>query len=152
MLKRYGLRQLVSILLALGMLTTVPAGALDNPDAPNVVVEFEQRAKPFEDKIGEHAGSGAVAAHYADYERFLDDELNHAYAALMKKIEPPRKQQLLHSQKAWLAFRDAEFAFIRDNWTQQQFGSSSSLSRGAYRSMVAKDRITALLNYLKNYR
>lgn len=139
------------VLLALGAQAAAPAWAVDNPDAPNYVAEFEQRAKPFEDKIDQAAGSGAVVEAYAGYERFLDDELNHAYAALARKLDLKGKLQLQRSQRAWLTFRDAEATFIRDNWTMQRFGSSSQLSRGAYRSTIAKDRILGLLNYLKNY-
>ena len=88
---------------------------------------------------------------YAAYEQFLDDELNHAYAALATKLNLKRKPQLQRAQRAWLAFRDAEAAFIKDNWTMAQFGSSSPMSRGAYRAAIARDRTLGLLNYLKNY-
>lgn len=151
MLTWFAPRRIGTVLVVLAALGAGPARALDNPDAPNVVAEFEQRAKPFEQKISDSAGGGAVVAAYADYERFLDDELKRAYAALAKKLDRKRKLQLQRSQRTWLAFRNAEAAFIRDNWTTQQFGSSSQLSRGAYRSTLSRDRIVGLLHYLRNY-
>lgn len=150
MLKGFGPRRAEAVLAVLVTLAGMPAWAIDNPDAPNYVTAFEQRARPFEDKISQAAGSGAVVAAYAGYERFLDAELNHAYAALASKLDKPRKTQLQRSQRAWLGFRDAEAAFITSNWTMQRSGSSSGLSRGAYRSTLIRDRIMGLLNYLKN--
>ncbi len=150
-MNRFGLRHAEAVVILLVTLAGMPAWAVDNPGAPNYVAAFEQRAKPYEDQISQAAGTGAVVAAYAGYERFLDEELNHAYAALARKLDMPRKRQLQQSQRAWLAFRDAETAFITNNWTMRQFGSSSHLSRGAYRSTIARDRILGLLNYLKNY-
>lgn len=55
------------------------------------------------------------------------------------------------SQRQWRRYRDAEFRFIDRNWTQTQFGTSAALSRGAYRTAIVKERITELIQYLKNY-
>ena len=127
--------------------------ALDDPDAPDYVAEFNARAVPYEQAISERAGSpGQLGALFADYEKFLDAELNKAYRALAKHLDGSRRQALLEAQKRWLAFRDAEFRFIADNWTVEQFGTSSTLSRGSYRTSLVKDRTVALLHYLKNYR
>lgn len=146
-----GLRQAAFLWLALGVLASTPAWALDDPDAPERVAEFAQRAQSFEDALGEKAGSGAETAALADYERFLEAELNQAYAMLSGKLNATPRRALLKSQRAWLRFRDAEFAFIGDHWTPARFGTSARLSRGLYRSTVTKDRILSLLNYLRNY-
>lgn len=136
----------VSLLLAW------PAYAVDNPDVPDYVAEFQKRAQPYEARISERAGiTTEVIAAYADFDRFLEAELNQSYLALTRKLSPVRKKQLAQSENKWLAFRAAENAFIDDNWTVEQFGTSSHLSRGAYRSAITKDRILALLNYLKSY-
>lgn len=146
-----GLRQAAFLCLALGVLAATPAWALDDPDAADFVAEFARRAQSFEDAVGEKAGSGAESTALADYERFLEAELNRAYVRLTGKLDAAPRRALLKSQRAWLRFRDAEFAFIADHWTPAQFGSSARLSRGVYRSTVTKDRILGLLNYLRNY-
>ncbi len=147
------LRQCCVLLVAVvGVLLALPAFAVDNPNDPDYVADFEKRAQPYEARISESAGTtGEVIAAYADYDRFLEAELNQSYQALTKKLGPVQKRQLVQSQNKWLAFRAAEIAFIDGNWTVAQFGTSSHLSRGDYRSTITKDRILALLNYLKNY-
>jgi uncharacterized protein YecT (DUF1311 family) len=50
----------------------------------------------------------------ADFKR-ADAELNKTYEALLKKLpDAESKEKLKQSQRAWLAFRDAEAAFAAD--------------------------------------
>jgi len=50
----------------------------------------------------------------ADFER-ADSERNKTYEALLTKLsDTESKQKLKESQRAWLAFRDAEAAFAAD--------------------------------------
>lgn len=126
--------------------------AIDNPDAPDLVGDFQARAQAFESRIGAAAGSTREAtAAYAEYERFLDAELGQAYRALAAKLGAAERASLEKAQERWLAYRDAEFRFIEDNWTFDRFGTSAALSRGAYRTSIVKERALALLQYLKNY-
>lgn len=41
-----------------------------------------------------------------------DTELNKKYRALLAKLSPADAVKLKDSQRKWLAFRDAEFAFV----------------------------------------
>lgn len=126
--------------------------ALDNPDAPDYVAEFKARAQVYESKIHGQAGTTLEYVDaYGAYEAFLDKELNQAYQALMGKLDRNRQKQLRQAQRAWLKYRQAELDFIAVNWTRQEFGSSAALSRGGYRTALLKDRVIALLHYLKNY-
>ena len=59
--------------------------------------------------------------------------------------------KLSPEQGRWLQFRDAESQFIGANWTPQNFGSSSLLSRADYRATLVKQRVLTLLAYLQNY-
>ena len=139
-----------ALVLALGL----PAGvalAIDNPDRPNPMAEFASRAGDFETRI---AGAGTdrdALAVYAQYEQFLDRELNLAYTALVRQGRDSRRQDLVRSQKSWLIFRDAEMRFIANNWTPQDFGSSSATSRAAYRAALIRGRVETLLGYLRSY-
>ncbi len=137
-------------LLALALLAAYSARfvqALDHPDAPDYVAAFEQRAQPFADAVHETTDTDATAA----YSAFLDCELNLAYRELLARVDAEARPKLQASQRAWLAFYEAELAFIAGNWTPRNFGSSSALSRADYRADLVRARILTLLNYLKNY-
>lgn len=140
----------IVLILAFACLQTAPAFALDNPDASDFVADFLTRATPYEEAIDQDSGGARVAADYAAYEKFLDQELNKAYVSLTKKLSDPKKQGLINSQKNWAAYRDSEYQFIADNWTEENSGGSYALSVGDYRAEIVKNRTIILLNYLKN--
>lgn len=136
-------------LLAHGLLCS----AIDNPDAPDILTAFQARSEKFELDINSQAQNQAeIINAYAQYNDFLDQQLNQTYGALSKQLGESGKQALLRSQRLWIQFRDAEYGFIDNNWTLANFGSSSAISRSAYRTTLVKNRVTELLHYLKNYR
>jgi uncharacterized protein YecT (DUF1311 family) len=125
---------------------------IDNPDAPDLMAQFQARASVYEARIRAEPGTtNDIVAAYASYESFLSAELTQSYHALAKKLAPAPREKLSLSQRQWQRYRDAEFQFIEKNWTQGEFGTSAALSRGAYRASIVKDRIAALIQYLKNY-
>lgn len=131
---------------------TAPVLAIDNPDAPDYVGEFQQKVKVYETKVQEQAKTTQdYLKIYAEYEKFLDVELNNAYKMLVPKLGEEQQRKFKQAQRNWIKYRDVEFEFIAENWTAKKFGSSSALSRGAYRTTLIKDRVLSLLNYLKNY-
>ncbi|VAW71440.1 hypothetical protein MNBD_GAMMA10-3231, partial [hydrothermal vent metagenome] len=121
---------------------------IDNPDSPDLVAQFKERAKVHEKIINNpDLPNVALISVYADYQRFLDEELNKAYRGLRAELAEPQKQALKISQQNWLKFRDAEFKFINDNWVRENFGSSVYLSRGMYKSTIIENRVLHLLYY-----
>src|SRR5580698_3560590 len=129
-----GLTALVVMALA-----AVPSYGIDDPDAPDLMAEFQQRAAPYEARISADAGNTKeIVEAYAAYQRFLEAQLTQVYAALGQKLAVAPRAMLVRSQRQWLAYRDAEFQFIDGNWTQAQFGTSAALSRGAYRCSIMK--------------
>ena len=141
----------VPLLLLLALYTAVVSG-IDNPDAPDYLDEFLNQANRYEEKIaqGAYDTQNYVRA-YAEYEDFLDKELNRAYQLLKGCLDEDAQAALKKSQRAWLSYRDAEFDFISLNWNKANFGSSSVISRGDYRSGLIKQRVISLFQYLKNY-
>jgi uncharacterized protein YecT (DUF1311 family) len=133
------------------LLSITPARALDNPDGPNRSSEFLTRAKPFEERIAEESSAADLATASRAYDRFLDAELNQAYQQLLTHVNGEARRALIASQRQWLHFRVAENSFIDRNWTPDNFGSSSRLSRADYRSTLVKQRVLNLLAYLQNY-
>lgn len=133
-------------------LTAMPSLAIDNPDAPDHIGEFRKHIQEHEVVIHQRTKTTQDALKaYADYERFLDNELNQVYKALSINLGVEQTAKLKQSQRDWLKYRDSEFDFISENWTNNNFGSSSVLSRGGYRTALIRDRIILLMNYLKNY-
>lgn len=142
----------LGVLILVGALQGLPALAVDNPDGPDPVAAFGGRAKVMEQKIYDPANTDQqTLAAFAQYEQFLEKELNQAYSSLIKHLPDTRKQDLIRAQKSWLVFRDGELHFIANNWTPQDFGSSSTLSKAAYRCALTRSRVDNLLNYLRSY-
>lgn len=126
--------------------------AIDTPDAPDYVAEFEARIAPLEEFIRTQAKTTLdFSKGYSDLERALDRELNKAYKKLMGKLPEANKNAIRESQTQWIKFRDLEFAFLTQNFNRENFGSSAVISRGSYRTSIIKSRVKALLHYLKNY-
>ena len=77
-----------------------------------------------------------------------DAELNSTYAALMAKLpDAESKQKLKESQRAWLAFRDAEAAFQADG---ERGGSMAPLIYSTTASELTQARIEALRKQLSS--
>jgi len=126
--------------------------AIDNPDAPDYVAEFELRMQPLENYIYKEASNTLEYAQgYDELESALDKELNLAYRKLMKRLPDESKEALKLSQRQWIKYRDLEFSFVSTNFTRAEFGSSAGLTRGGFRTTLIKDRVKLLLWYLKNH-
>lgn len=140
------------VLLAVVGLFTTLTYAIDNPDAPDYTGAFKFREKVFTDKINNPKNTSQdFLIAYNDYLIFLDEELNAAYSLLMTRLKKNRQAELKNAQRNWLKFRDAEFEFIKNNWTRDNFGSSAWISRGDYRTTIVRERVMQLLNYGLNY-
>src|SRR5206468_9111147 len=71
-----------------------------------------------------------------------DAELNSTYAALMAKLpDADSKRKLKESQRAWIAFRDAEAAFAAD---QFRGGSAAPVLRWTSMTETTEQRIKQL--------
>lgn len=126
--------------------------AIDNPDAPDLISEFEAREKPIIAAIEKSTNTtGDYAVFYASYLKFLDKELNAVYKTLRTKLPADKQKQLKASQVSWIKYRDLEFAFIESTWTNKDFGTSSGISRGQYKASVVRDRVIQLIHYAKTF-
>ena len=130
---------------------SLPGYALVNPDKPDLVKEFQSRAEPYQKEVHKAQTTKDFADAYAKYNQFLKKELQSAYQELITTLPTSKRDALKQSQNQWMKYRDAEFEFIKKNWTLEQFGSSATLSRGGFRARLLKDRIITLLRYLQNY-
>lgn len=143
---------LVSTLLVGWYVFSACAQAIDNPDAPNYLGEFEITSGKYEVALSNSDSKNVdFISEYADYHAFLDKELNKAYTLLKTALNEEEFKSLKASQRKWIAFRGSELQFINENWNRVNFGSSYNLSRNAYKAELVKARITQLYQYAKNY-
>ena len=83
---------------------------------------------------------------HADFVK-ADAELNKTYEALLKKLpDAESKEKLKQSQRAWLAFRDAEAAFAAD---QARGGSMAPTIRYETMAQLTQQRIKQLKLHLE---
>ena len=76
-----------------------------------------------------------------DFEK-ADAKLNSTYAALLAKLpDADSKRKLKESQRAWIAFRDAEAAFAAD---QFRGGSAAPVLRSTSMTETTEQRIKQL--------
>jgi uncharacterized protein YecT (DUF1311 family) len=82
----------------------------------------------------------------ADFKR-ADAELNKTYEAVLKKLpDHESKQKLKESQRAWLAFRDAEAAFAAD---EAHGGTMAPTLRYETMAELTEQRIKQLKSHLE---
>lgn len=146
----HALRGVVATLVLLGSVTAVHA--IDNPEAPDRVGEFESRAQSYERNLSAADGGSAAVREGQAYARFLNAELDAAYATLLSRLYGPAREEFVQSQRRWLRFRDAEYRFIEQHWTRERNGTSFSLSIADHRNALVKDRVRQILRYAAEYR
>ncbi|WP_075187878.1 lysozyme inhibitor LprI family protein [Teredinibacter haidensis] len=143
-------KYIIGFLLSIGLVVGVYA--IDNPEAPDLIGEFEKREIIYLTAIDRPQNSTRdFLVSYDNYLIFLDEELNKAADKLNSKLPEARKLELMAAQQHWSKYRDAEFEFIKNTWTRKGFGSSAGISRGDYRTSIIKDRVIQLLHYTKNF-
>ena len=149
---RRQVRRLLQWVALLFFVAMTSAGAIDNPDAPDRIRQFEMRALSFERNLAATDGGSASTAAGQAYARFLDAELNSAYRLLLLQLKAPAREALQESQRQWLVFQKKEYIFIEQHWTRERSGTSSSLSSAGYKTSIVKARIILLLQYASEYR
>lgn len=143
---RYGAFKICVLLIA--ALSSIACQAIDNPDAPNYLEQFRSEASSYEQSIYQDATTTSQAVtEYRHYIDFLEREVIAAQTAIENELSGPDKLKLADSMAAWKSYRDTERDFITGVWTQDNFGSSSTLSRLAFYAEILTSRIELLLKY-----
>ena len=75
-----------------------------------------------------------------------DKELNAVYAKVMANLDEEAKERLRRSQRAWIAWRDAEAAFRAD--AEARGGSLWPLIHEGVRSRLTRERVRGLKELL----
>lgn len=145
-LTRSGISNIACFLMLLSSL----AYSIDNPDAPDLVSEFESREQPLIEVADNSTGYRDALLAYTSYLEFLDKELNLVYKAVQSKLPKEKQQQLKQSQVSWLKYRDLEFKLIEDTWTKDDFGTSSAVTRGQHKAAIVRARVIQLMHYARS--
>ena len=135
--------------LAVLLLAATTAAAVTNSDAPAHVDAFEKRMAPYQERIRSGKTTLAMDRAMREMAEALDEELNSAYEKLMQRLPDTQRSALRASQRRWLAYRDAEFAFLSGAFTRESHGSSSVLTVGQARNALVRARVETLLSYLE---
>ncbi len=112
-------------ILASLLLLVAPAHAADHP------LEAADAAC-YDDAVTTLAMVECAAA---SYDRW-DDELNRQYKRLTALLSPEEQQALRDAQRKWIAFRDAEFAFIAATHSRMQGSMYQPLHMEARKELV----------------
>ena len=75
-----------------------------------------------------------------------DKELNEVYAKVLANLDEEAKENLKKSQRAWVAWRDAEAAFRAD--AEARSGSMWPLIHEGVRGQLTKERVKSLKELL----
>lgn len=120
------------------------ASAIDNPDAPDHIGEFRERAAAYEQAV-EQAAGGSASAEIGAWIAFLESELTQAQEALSAVLPVDEQSQLQRAQSRWRAHFDADKDLIRTIWSRERAGSSAALTAGMERAAALQQRIEFLL-------
>ena len=88
---------------------------------------------------------GMITCADAAYESW-DKALNEAYANLLDGMEKDSAAKLKESQRKWIAWRDAEFAFQGGAWTEE-YGTLMRVTLALARSDIVRARVLVLRSY-----
>lgn len=79
-----------------------------------------------------------------------DAALNEAYKDLMASLDPGQKDALRESQRAWLAYRDAEQKFLRSLANAPGVGTIINITTNQAMVDLVKARVLLLRSYSQN--
>ncbi len=89
---------------------------------------------------------GTVACLHIAHDEW-DDELNQVYQQLLIELDDDADALLRTTQRQWIAFRDAEFAFMLALYSTRS-GSMWQMIHAAERVEIVRDRTNSLVDYL----
>lgn len=99
-------------------------------------------APPAASAQSQHEMNAEAAAEFAK----ADKELNEVYAKVLGVLDDTSKEKLKKSQRAWVAYRDAEADFSAD--AEARGGSMWPLVHEGTRARLTKERVRSLKELL----
>lgn len=109
--------------------------------APFVVI-VSALALPVASAQSQHEMNAEAAAEFAK----ADKELNEVYGKVLGVLDDGSKEKLKKSQRAWVAYRDAEADFSAD--AEARGGSMWPLVHEGTRARLTKERVRSLRELL----
>jgi uncharacterized protein YecT (DUF1311 family) len=106
--------------------------------------EIEFQLKKCLDK--DYSTAGQLNCTYAATKSW-DLQMNKYYNLTLKKLPKAQQSKFISAQKAWLKFRDAEFALIDDYYYYVKEGTMYQVIGANEKSNIVKDRAKQLKVY-----
>ena len=106
--------------------------------------EIESQLKKCLDK--DYSTAGQLNCTYAATKSW-DLQMNKYYNLTLKKLPKAQQSKFMSAQKAWLKFRDAEFAFIDDYYYNAKQGTMFSIMAEGDKMNIVKERAMQLKVY-----
>jgi uncharacterized protein YecT (DUF1311 family) len=145
------MRLKIKLLLLILLCITFNAFAIDNPQRIDLYKNFQKKTNSLTLKISQETDDSKAIIMYSEYNKYLEKELNTIYSKLLKEVNIDNKKKLIESQKKWLLFRTSEIKFLESNWTLNNFGTSSRLSKPSHIAEITRNRIETLMAYYVEY-
>ena len=120
---------------------TKPAWAYEADEKHAIDIELEKRIEADSSTFG-------IMGAYTQATFEWGKLLNQNYQALMQKLNEEDQARLRETQRAWIKYRDLEFAFSNQYWGGFQ-GTMYRVVAGVYQANVVRDRALRLESYLK---
>lgn len=76
-----------------------------------------------------------------------DGKLNEVYSAILPQLSRELQRDLRDAERAWLRFRDADFAFASTFYLEVKEGSMWWPASQAYQAYAVRDRVVDLMSY-----
>lgn len=141
---------LIVVIYAIAMSMVRNINAQINPESPDYPGTVQKRMDKFqEDIMGRASNILEMQEGMRKIENEWDKELNIVYKKLMSIMTPKEKTSLITSQKSWLKYRDDEFKFLSQFYTQEKLGSSYLIDYGHARISLIKSRVIELNTHLE---
>jgi uncharacterized protein YecT (DUF1311 family) len=106
--------------------------------------EIESQLKKCLDK--DYSTAGQLNCTYAATKSW-DLQMNKYYNLTLKKLPKAQQSKFMSAQKAWLKFRDSEFALIDDYYYYVKEGTMYQVMGASEKSNIVKDRAKQLKVY-----
>lgn len=118
---------------------------------PSTLCAQEPQAHPIDKALDvcteKNPTTGAMVECVEIAHKKWDTELNKNYQALLRKLKPAGKQQLITSQRSWIVFRDNEFKLI-DSIYDEVPGTMYIPMRYEEKMEIVKRRALALVAHI----
>ncbi|MDP2572635.1 hypothetical protein Q8W40_10620 [Vibrio penaeicida] len=140
-------KTLKTIVCGFALFLSFCSWAIDNPDQVNKAAQLDSKSVVYIEKINNATGYRSTLLAYTEYHQFLSREIKSTYEDIALKLTETERDTFQTSHGAWESFLNSQFTFIEEVWSKDNFGTSSAIDRGQFKSKLLRDRLLELQYY-----